>query len=553
MRSGAAPTCPTRGLASAELPMSGDAALDLNGDVRPATALVDAHVHIHEGFACERLFDAAAANFGRANGRLHAGGDICGVLLLTESAGADVFAALADGKLAAGAWRIRPTQEPVSLLATRSGGLPLLVVAGRQIVSAERIEVLAIGTRSHIPDGEPLADIIKAVRADGALAVLPWGFGKWWGKRGRVVDALLTHAASGEIFLGDNGGRPIGLPRPRQFARGSRRGVRILPGSDPLPIPGEVERVGSCGSVLLFELDLRRPVASLRSHLLTLERQPVTFGRLQSPAGFVASQLRLRLHKRSRRQGRLPHDITTPDVETASDDYASRFSGAIGDYFLAVQERTVADLLGSLGPCRVLEVGGGHAQLTPRLLEAGHEVWVQGSAPSCARRLAPLVARYPGRLRFVVSSLWSLPFPERAFDAVIAVRLLAHVERFEPLLREMARLSDGKVIVDFPPVLSANFWQPLLFGIKRRIEGNTRPFFCYQARQLCAPLQAAGFGRFRVAKQFTLPMVIHRKAASPRFSGAIESACRRAGLTRLFGAPAVLSAERLSDPIAALG
>jgi SAM-dependent methyltransferase len=533
--------------------MSGDAALELNGEVRPATALVDAHVHIHECFACGRLFDAAAANFGRANDKLHVGGDICGVLLLTESAGADFFAALVDGKLAIGAWQIRPTQEPVSLLATRSGVLPLLVIAGRQIVSAERIEVLAVGTRAHIPDGKPLADTIKAVRAGGALAVLPWAFGKWWGKRGRVVDAFLASVPPGEIFLGDNGGRPIGLPRPRQFARGCRRGVRILPGSDPLPLPGEVERVGSCGSVLLFGMDLRRPVAALRSHLQTLERQPVTFGRLQSPGRFAASQLRLRLHKRSRRHGRLPHDTTTPDVETSSDDYASRFSGAIGDYFLAVQARTITDLLGSLGPCRILEVGGGHAQLAPRLLEAGHEVWVQGSAPSCAKRLAPLVARYPGRLRFVVSSIWSLPFPDRAFDAVIAVRLLAHVEEFEPLLREMARLSDGKLIVDFPPVLSANLWQPLLFGVKRRIEGNTRPFFCYQARQLCSPLQAAGFGRFRVAKQFTLPMVIHRNAASPRFSVAIESACRRAGLTRVFGAPAVLLAERLYDPIAARG
>jgi SAM-dependent methyltransferase len=268
---------------------------------------------------------------------------------------------------------------------------------------------------------------------------------------------------------------------------------------------------------------------------------------------FFANQLSLRLRKRPAGQASLPHDISTPDVETASDDYASRFSGATGRYFLAVQERTISDLLGSPGPRRILEVGGGHAQLAPGLLEAGHEVWVQGSAPSCAKRLAPLFARYPGRLRFVVSNLWSLPFPDRAFDAVIAVRLLAHVEQFEPLLREMARVSDGRVIVDFPPVFSANLWQPLLFGIKRRVEGNTRPFFCYGVRQLYPPLRAAGFGRFRVAKQFTLPMVVHRKAVSPAFSAAIETACRRAGLTRLLGAPAVLLAERLPGPQSAPG
>jgi SAM-dependent methyltransferase len=520
-------------------------------EVGPATVLVDAHVHLHERSALERCLDAAAANFSRATARLGAEGEVFGCLMLAEIAGIDCFAALADGQLCAGAWQIGPTEETVSLLATRSGALPVLVIAGRQIVSAERVEVLALGTRARIPDGQPLAATIDAIRADGALAVLPWGFGKWWGERGRIVDAYLASAPQGKVFLGDNGGRPIGLPAPRQFARAALRGMLVLPGSDPLPRTGEIERIGRYGFVLHLPLDFHRPALALKTHLDALERQPATFGRLQSPPRFLASQLSLRL--RPAGQARLPHDTTTPDVVTASEEYAGRFSGAIGRYFLAVQERIITDFLDSPGPRRVLEVGGGHAQLAPALLEAGHEVWVQGSTQSCAERLAPLFARYPGRLRFVVSSLWSLPFPDRAFDAVIAVRLLAHVEQFEALLREMGRVSDGRVIVDFPPVFSANLWQPLLFGIKRRVEGNTRPFFCYDARQLYPALRAAGFGRFHVRKQFALPMVVHRKAASPGFSKAIETACRWAGLTRLLGAPSVLLAERSPGMPAARG
>ncbi len=513
--------------------------------IAPATLLVDAHVHIHEPAALERLLDAAAANFADARDGLPAEGEVIGCLMLTESAGVDCFATLADGRLSAGAWQIRPTGEPVALVAIRPGTLPVLVIAGRQIVSAERIEVLALGTRTQVPDGQPLAATIDALRADGALAVLPWGFGKWWGARGRMVDAYLETAPAGEIFLGDNGGRPIGAPAPRQFARAATRSMLILPGSDPLPLAGEIERIGRYGLALRLKLDLDRPATALKTHLEELERQPASFGRLQSPGRFLAAQLSLRLRNRPAGQAALPHNTTTPDVDTASDDYATRFSGAVGRYFLAVQDRMVRDFLDSSGPGRVLEVGGGHAQLVPALLEAGHEVWVQGSAPGCAKRLAPLFARYPGRLRFVASSLWSLPFPDQAFDAVIAVRLLAHVEQFEPLLREMARVSNGRVIVDFPPVFSANLVQPLLFGMKRRVEGNTRPYFSYDVRQLYPPLRAAGFGRFRVAKQFTVPMVIHRKAASPRFSEAVEAACRWSGLTRLFGSPSVLLAERL--------
>jgi SAM-dependent methyltransferase len=235
------------------------------------------------------------------------------------------------------------------------------------------------------------------------------------------------------------------------------------------------------------------------------------------------------------------HDTETPDVETASADYARRFAGPIGAYFLKAQRTMVMRLLDTGGErLSVLEVGGGHGQLTRTLLDAGHEVVVHGSSPTCAARLRPLIADY----RFVVSSLWSLPFADRAFDAVIGLRLLAHVVRFEPLLAEMARVSRGCVILDFAPRISSNFLEPLLFGLKRRVEGNTRPFFCHRPPQLLAPLAAAGFGGFRIEKQFFLPMVVHRTMATRKLSEALERAFGAVGLTALFGAPAVIVATR---------
>jgi hypothetical protein len=155
--------------------------------------------------------------------------------------------------------------------------------------------------------------------------VLPWGFGKWWGERGRLVDAYLASARPGKIFLGDNGGRPIGLPAPRQFARAARRGMLVLPGSDPLPRAGEIARIGRYGFVLRLELDLDRPALALKAHLNRLQRQPAIFGRLQSPARFLASQVSLRLRKRPAGQAGLPHHTTAPDLETASDDHAGPF------------------------------------------------------------------------------------------------------------------------------------------------------------------------------------------------------------------------------------
>ena len=48
------------------------------------------------------------------------------------------------------------------------------------------------------------------------------------------------------------------------------------------------------------------------------------------------------------------------DIETSSEDYAKRFSGEVGKYFLDVQAKITLDLLKDLPNSSVLDVGGGH-------------------------------------------------------------------------------------------------------------------------------------------------------------------------------------------------
>lgn len=241
----------------------------------------------------------------------------------------------------------------------------------------------------------------------------------------------------------------------------------------------------------------------------------------------------------------LHHDTETPDVETASDDYASRFAGPVGTYFLDAQRRALETLVGErLRPgTRVLEIGGGHAQLTEFLLARGCDVCVQGSAAVCALKVRPLEARYPGRARFVASRLWDLPFPDRSFDLVIAVRVLAHVERWRELLAEMTRVARGPVVVDYAPVVSGNLLEPLLFKAKRKAEGNTRPFFCYRSRDLRSAFSSLGLGQIHERKQFFIPMVVHRSLRRPAVSAALERGFAATGLTRLLGAPSLLAAR----------
>lgn len=527
------------------------------GAPRPATEtaltgafLVDGHVHWYAGFG-PGLLDRAAGNLAAAAQDL-ALAPAAAVLLFTEGGREHAFADLRRGRLAPPGWTVTPTGEDRALLATRAGHPPFVLVAGRQIVTAEGLEVLALGTTELLEGGRDLAASVAAVREAGGIPVLPWGFGKWWGARGRTLSRYLEDEATAPLFLGDTVSRPAGLPRPAPFGLAARKGIFVLPGSDPLPLPGGDGAIGRYGFVVEGRIGRDRPATGLLALLEGLERQPRVFGRLAGPGRVVASQVAMQWRKRMAPAGPphgLAHDVLTPDVETASDGYARRFAGPIGAWFLEVQRRLVLQLLPPAAgrSLRILEVGGGHGQLTEAFLAAGHEVVVHGSAPVCAARLEALRERHPARLHLAIAPLWTLPFPDRAFDAVIGVRLLAHVERHEDLLTEMARVCRGRVIVDFPPKVSANLLEPLLFRLKRRIERNTRPFFVYRPEALMRPLAAAGCGRFQIEKEFFWPMVVHRKAGRRGLSEALERPARALGMTRMLGAPALLAAERLAE------
>jgi hypothetical protein len=279
-----------------------DSRASYSADRSGPLALIDSHVHLHDCFASEAFLDAAAANFGAAARALGLPSAPISCLMLVESRGVDNFARLADGTASTGAWRVEPTREQVSLVVHRHGGATIVVIAGRQIVCREGLEVLALGTRGAFADGQELRHTLALIAADGALPVVPWGVGKWQGARGRLIAELLQESPVRPLYLGDNGGR-LGLaPRPKLFARAASRRIWVLPGSDPLPFAEQLPKVGGYGFVAGVALGRDAPFATLKGYLDHLETSPRSFGRLETLPGFIRSQVAMQIQKRYRAQ-----------------------------------------------------------------------------------------------------------------------------------------------------------------------------------------------------------------------------------------------------------
>lgn len=236
----------------------------------------------------------------------------------------------------------------------------------------------------------------------------------------------------------------------------------------------------------------------------------------------------------------------TADIETSNDDYATRFKGAVGAWLLAMQERGAMDLLRGLqSGSRVLDVGGGHAQLAGPLCGAGYTVTVLGSAASCRQRLEPLIAT-GADCRFVVGNVIELPYKDRTFDAVVCFRLLTHCGAWEQLVSELCRVSRGPVVVDYPTGQSLNAVAPALFEAKKKVERNTRTWRLFRHAEVRDAFAAAGFAESGRFGQFFLPMVIHRALRCRPLSAFMEGACRLLGLTRKWGTPVIVRMDRIS-------
>ncbi len=273
---------------------------------REVVFLADAHVHIYRGFDVSELLKAASTNFKRTAEQQRISRPWEGFLLLAEAAGEEWFSrfslmAAGPGQGPSeriGPWTFKKTREEWSLRGESQEGDGLYLVAGRQIKAIANLEVLALGTRERFPEGLPLKALVQAIGKTGGTAVIPWGVGKWLGDRGLMVKKLLQDPEVPRFFLGDNRNRPVFWPRPALFDDAAGRGIKTLPGSDPLPLPEHFALPGSYGFTLEGVLNPDYPWRSMQEILLAPDRSLRPYGSQVGPVGFLGTQLRLKVGKR---------------------------------------------------------------------------------------------------------------------------------------------------------------------------------------------------------------------------------------------------------------
>lgn len=262
--------------------------------------LVDSHVHIHQCYNLDEFFNNTFTNFSKFSKIIGNGKEWLGVLFFTEIKGVNYFKKLVEDTykyIDNSKFTIQNTSEENSLILKNNFEQKIVIIAGKQIIAKSNIEVLALCTTKDIEQQQSLLKTVHAIKNNDGIVVLPWGVGKWTGKRKKIISNFLNEYSNESFFLGDNSGRPTFWNDPDIFEIGNNTNHFVLPGTDALALPSEINKTASYGFYLSTKVDLNKPTHSIKNALLNLDKQPQSFGNLENPIKFFVNQLKLQINK----------------------------------------------------------------------------------------------------------------------------------------------------------------------------------------------------------------------------------------------------------------
>lgn len=258
---------------------------------------VDGHLHWYPHYQIDVAFGSLVRNLGTLPREMQNDPqNLFKMAFLVEPAGCRFFEQLLEGSIDCSPLNVSivPASDGLSLTFIQQGISRLCLIAGKQIVAREKIEVLGITVGQTIPDNLPARDVIDRIVEVGGIPVLPWAPGKWFFNRGKLVKELIDNSSSRQLVISDTSLRPTLWPMPRLMRHARKNGLIIIAGSDPLPIPGEETQMGAYGFLYQGPFDTEQPVASVRRMLTGSQDAFISAGRRNSVLQVIHRLKRLR-------------------------------------------------------------------------------------------------------------------------------------------------------------------------------------------------------------------------------------------------------------------
>ncbi len=151
--------------------------------------------------------------------------------------------------------------------------------------------------------------------------------------------------------------------------------------------------------------------------------------------------------------------------------------------------------------------------------------------------------------RISVCDAHNLSFKDNTFECVVSSRVLMHLADWQIALTEFCRVSKNTLIIDFPPTSNFVVIAPHIQYLLNFIRKPQPVYKPLSITRVAKHIKNLGFQSVFIKRQFFFPIFLHRFLDNPILSQKIEKLATTIGLTKLFGAPVMLMANKIPEHI----